>query len=79
MQTALFRLPIFLYKQSIGRAVDLVRGTSGSEEETFLDDEGAELTTSAVDVDENGTLGAASAMNSNGDARNRRARVNGEK
>ena len=79
MQTALCRLPIFLYKQSIGRGLDLYRGTAGSEDESFLDDEGAELTASAVSVDQNGSLGAASAVNPNQDARNRKARVNGEK
>lgn len=75
--TALCRLPVWLFNQSVGRVIDRFTGTSQKQNEGFLSQDGAELTTH-LGPGENGeaALKTVTAMNPNDemDLRKRKAK-----
>lgn len=71
MQTAVVRLPIWMYNQSVGR----VLGGSRSVEEPFLDEAGENAlnVNMSQEDQQDGAIGAATAQNGNGEMKKRKA------
>lgn len=71
MQTAVVRLPIWMFNQSVGR----VLGGSRAAEEPFLDEAGENALNVNMSQEEqqDGAIGAAIAPNANGETRKRKA------
>lgn len=73
MQTAVVRLPVWLYSQSVGRAIGQMTGSRAGDE-PLLDEAGE----NALDVNmteeeqQEGAIEAAIAPNANGEARKRK-------
>jgi len=71
MQTAVVRLPIWMYNQSLGR----VLGGSKAVEEPFLDEAGENALNVSMSQEQqhDGAIEAAAAQNANGETRKRKA------
>lgn len=79
MQTALLRLPVWLFNQTAGRAIDKFSGNSEFAEESFLDGDGQELTTNLNgdvngEVNGEGAIQTATSLNANDEGRKRKSK-----
>lgn len=75
MSTALFRLPVWLFNQTAGRAIDKFSGSTDLAEEGFLDADGQELTTSLnSDAKGEGAIETATSLNANHEERKRKSK-----
>jgi len=75
-QTAVVRLPIWIYNRTVGVAIGQFTGASAAQE-PFLDEAGANALnlTSSQAEQQNGAIDAATAPNANGEIKKRKART----